>query len=150
MILPHFWRRSSVPPQDYTAEAAALFTRFAERHTLTYEIVPQAPIELLWRFPPQQRLSVPVTLGLQNEDELNFGLPGLWATIFPFPAVSADFERIIDAWVEGRARLVRVGWLRTRLELNDNGGWRIVYRAFGAGGWPNTVDTLQNTPSPAR
>lgn len=58
----------------YIEQATALFTRFAERHRLTYEVEPDAPIEVLWTFPRQDGLSMPVTLGLQNIDELNFGV----------------------------------------------------------------------------
>jgi hypothetical protein len=60
---------------NYTTEATVLFQQFAERHTLTYMPV-DAPIEVLWKFPIQPKLTLPVSLGLQNRDELNFGVPG--------------------------------------------------------------------------
>ena len=53
---------------DYTTQAEALFGFFAERHGLAYEITPDAPVEVLWTFPEQPKLSMPITLGLQNSD----------------------------------------------------------------------------------
>lgn len=62
------------PMTDYTQEATALFAHFAERHRLAHIVEPDAPIEMLWEFPEQRGLSLPITLGLQNGDELNFGV----------------------------------------------------------------------------
>jgi hypothetical protein len=44
---------------------------------------------------------------LQNNDELNFGVSGFWSYFFPFPKVAVKFEEILDAWIEGRARIAR-------------------------------------------
>jgi len=77
---------------DYSEEAAALFARFAERHRLIYSVEPDAPIEVLWEFPEQQGLSFPVTLGLQNGDELNFGVADFWSSFFPFERSASTFE----------------------------------------------------------
>lgn len=68
---------------DYTTQAKALFGRFAERHGLSYAISPDAPVEVLWTFPEQPKLSMPITLGLQNLDELNFGVSDFWSYFFP-------------------------------------------------------------------
>jgi len=64
--------------RDYTAEAEALFQRFAERHKLAYEVDTGVPMEVCWTFPEQAKLSLPITLGLQNYDELNFGASDFW------------------------------------------------------------------------
>ncbi len=114
---------------DYSEEAAALFARFAERHRLVYSVEPDAPIEVLWEFPEQQGLSFPVTLGLQNGDELNFGVADFWSSFFPFERSASTFERALDAWVAGDARIVRVALGGRALQLCDGGQWKTIYRA---------------------
>ncbi|WP_156340206.1 hypothetical protein [Sphingomonas sp. Leaf17] len=114
---------------DHSEEATALFTRFAERHRLVYTVVPDAPIEVLWEFPEQDGLSFPITLGLQNGDELNFGVADFWSNFFPFEKSALTFERALDAWVAGDARIVRVALGGRALQLLDTGQWTTVYRA---------------------
>jgi hypothetical protein len=46
---------------DHTAEAEALFRRFAERHGLAYTVETEVPIEVCWTFPEQPKLSLPLT-----------------------------------------------------------------------------------------
>ncbi len=110
-------------------QATILFTRFAEKHGLTYEVEPNAPIEVLWSFPIQGALSVPITLGLQNGDELNLGIAEFWSYFFPFEDVFAQFERILDAWIDGNARLVLVRLGGRALQIRDKGEWKTIYRA---------------------
>ena len=72
------------------------------------------------------------TLCLQNNDELNFGVGSFWSYFFPFPDVERKFEEQIDAWVEGRARIVpKAGFLIQVLELQvlENGEWNEAYGA---------------------
>jgi hypothetical protein len=114
---------------DYSDEAAALFARFAERHSFVYRVEPDAPIEVLWEFPEQQSLSLPITLGLQNGDELNFGVADFWSNFFPFEKCTSTFERALDAWVVGDARIVRVPLGGRALQLLDSGRWKTIYRA---------------------
>ncbi len=114
---------------DYSKEAAALFARFAERHRLVCSVEPDAPIEVLWEFPAQPGLSYSVTLGLQNGDELNFGVADFWSNFFPFQKSASTFEQALDAWVVGDARIVRVALGGRALQLLDNGRWKTVYRA---------------------
>lgn len=117
--------------RDYTAEAEALFGRFAGRHGLTYGVDSDVPIEVCWTFPEQPKLSMPLTLGLQNCDELNFGVSDFWSYFFPFEDVAEEFERAIDAWVSGEARIaVERGSGRT-LQLRDGEEWKTVYGANG-------------------
>jgi len=85
----------------YTDEATALFSRFAKRHGL-HHLEIDAPVEVLWEFPIQTGLSLPLTLGLQNNDELNFGVPGFWSYFFPFPRIAEEFESCLDAWLWDR------------------------------------------------
>ena len=89
MVAWNFWRYLRGKRSNYAAEAEQLFTRFADRHRLSYRIVTDAPIELCWEFPEQRVLSLPITLALQNIDELNFGVTnsGFWFYHFPYPGV---------------------------------------------------------------
>ena len=141
-------RRFRASPVHYTGEATALFSRSARRHGLDHLEI-DAPVEVLWEFPIQKGLSLPLTLGLQNNDELNFGVPAFWSSFFPFPRVAEEFESCLDAWLTGRARIVR----RRRfariasssiLEVRNGTEWNTVYRQFG-GDWPNAADVIQNS-----
>jgi hypothetical protein len=132
----------------YTNEATALFGRFARRHRLDHLEI-DAPVGVLWEFPTQKRLSLPLTLGPQNNDELNFGVPGFWSYFFPFPRIAEEFESCLDAWLIGEARIVR----RRRftqivsssiLEVHKDSEWKTVYRHFGRD-WPHAGDVIQNS-----
>jgi hypothetical protein len=128
-----FWRRPKQPRRDYTPEATALFTRFAQRHGLVYQMT-DAPIEVMWEFPAQDRLAIPIILGLQNCDELNFGVSCFWSYFHPFPLVSTEFETIIDAWVEGRARIAHSGMFNARsLQVLTADKWITVYKTKSLG-----------------
>ena len=116
---------------DYTTQAEALFGRFAERHGLSYTIVSDAPVEVLWTFPEQPKLSMPITLGLQNSDELNFGVFEFWSYFFPFEAVTEEFERAIDAWVCGNARIAVGRGMGRKLQVREGDKWATVYGANG-------------------
>ena len=111
----------------YIEQATALFRRFALKHGLKYEVVPDAPIEVFWEFPAQDALSRAITLGLQD-DALTFGVEGFWS-FFPFESAACLYERVLDAWVEGNARIVLVRLGGRALQLSETGGWRTVYRA---------------------
>jgi hypothetical protein len=118
-------------PKDYTREAEALFTRFAERHDLTYEVAADAPVEACWTFPEQEKLFLPITLGLQNGDELNFGVSDFWSYFFPFEQVADRFESILDAWVVGDARIAILRGRGRLLQVREESGWESVYGASG-------------------
>jgi hypothetical protein len=113
---------------DCTRDAEALFGEFARRHGFTYS-VGHVPIEVCWTFPPQGGLTMPITLGLQNIDELNFGVSDFWSYFFPFQEVSLEFAQIIDAWVVGAARVAVFGRRARELQLWQGGKWRTVYKA---------------------
>jgi hypothetical protein len=117
--------------RDYTAEAEALFGRFAERHGLTYDVETGVPMEVCWTFPVQPKLSMPLTLGLQNCDELNFGVSDFWSYFFPFQNVANEFERILDAWVAGEARVAITGVRSRLLQVREGARWKTVYGANG-------------------
>ena len=116
---------------NHKLDAEALFRRFAERHGLRFEPRASVHMEVWWTFPVQPGLSTPITLGLQNLDELNFGVDEFWSSFFPFDRVPAEFERVIDAWVDGRARVAVTGRHTGRLQLREGGRWTTVYSAEG-------------------
>ncbi len=117
--------------KDYTAEAEALFSRFAERHGLAYQVDTDVPMEVCWTFPEQPKLFKPVTLGLQNHDELNFGVLDFWSYFFPFDDVAVQFEKAIDAWVTGDARIAVGRGKRRKLQLREGDKWSTIYGANG-------------------
>jgi len=116
--------------KDYTSEAETLFKRFADRHGLTW-IVEDAPMEVCWSFPAQPKLSLPLTLGLQNCDELTLGVSDFWSYFFPYEQVEGEFERILDAWVAGDARVAIAGRWSRLLQVREADRWRTVYGANG-------------------
>lgn len=134
--------------RDYTAEAEALFQRFADKHGLSYEVETGVPMEVCWTFPKQPKLSQPLTLGLQNRDELNFGVSDFWSYFFPFEAVADKFERILDAWVAGDARVAVTAFRSRLLQVREVAGWKTIYGANGClfpFGW-TPFDFVVNEP----
>lgn len=134
--------------RDYTAEAEALFLRFAERHGLAYQVETGVPMEVCWTFPMQDKLSLPITLGLQNSDELNFGVSDFWSYFFPFESVAERFERILDAWVAGDARVAIMRGSGRLLQVREGDDWKAAYGANGCifpfRRWPRGF--VQNQP----
>ncbi len=132
---------------DYTHEAEALFQRFADRHSLTY-MIEVAPMEVCWTFPEQRKLSLSVTLGLQNLDELNFGVSDFWSYFFRFERVADQFERILDAWVGGDARVAVIGPIGRILQVRDGRRWKSVYHANRfLPIWRPALRTVRNDPT---
>jgi hypothetical protein len=120
---------------DYTADAERLFRNFAARHSLNIEkLDPILSYNLLMRVPMQSGLSFELTLGLQNDDELNIGYEGFWSYFFPFEKKRALVARALDGIVSGEFRLAihkqfgRV--VKYVLEERNNGRWDVVYRAY--------------------
>ncbi len=133
----------------YTAKAKALFQRFAERHELTYDVETDVLMEVCWTFPEQPKLVLPLTLGLQNCDELNFGVSDFWSYFFPFEDVADKFERILDAWVAGNARVAIMRGRGRLLQVREGDDWKAVYGANGClfpfRRWPRGF--VQNHPA---
>ena len=131
----------------FTPEARALFAEFANRHGLTYVENHEAPVEVLWEFPVQAKLSEPIVLGLQNADELNFGGGKFWSYFFPFRDEVESFEQVIDAWVAGEARVVS-RLFGEELQLREGERWSGVYSALRL--WPDFKrgPVIQHRPSP--
>lgn len=117
-------------PIDYVVEAEALFGRFAARHALSYSRRLEYG-ESVWTFAPQAGLLQGITLSAYG-DELCFGVGDFWSYFFSYPKKAEIFERVIDAWIEGRARIVpRIGWVLQTLVLQiwNDGTWESVYYA---------------------
>jgi len=134
--------------RDYTQQATELFERFADRHGLRYEISSDAPVEVWWSFPQQDKLSEALTLALQNNDELNFGVGKFWSYFFPFESVSSDFEIMLDDWITGQARIQDYAFGTSVLEHRRDGSWSEIYSAVSL--WPfrgRLLRTLQNRPA---
>jgi len=119
-----------VERRDYTPEAEVLFARFASKHGLIYEVETGMPM-VCWTFPAQPKLSMPLTLGLQNNDELNFGVWDFWSYFFPFEKIEQEFERILDAWVAGDGRVLVLRGRARLLQVRERENWKTVYRADG-------------------
>lgn len=79
---------------------------------------------------------------------MNFGVENFWSYFFPFPDVEKKFEELIDAWVEGRARIVpKAGLLRQVLELQvleGSGQWKGAYGAASLSFKKRSPFILQN------
>ncbi len=117
--------------ENHTTDAEKMFQRFAARHGLTFEVDQNAPIEVCWRFPEQANLSLPITLGLQNCDELNFGVSDFWSYFFPYSKVEREFENILDAWIVGDARVAVTHGRGRFLQVRSGEDWQTVYGASG-------------------
>jgi hypothetical protein len=133
---------------NYTERAVELFDRFARRHGFRYEADTRAPVEVMWTLPAQAGLSLPIILGLQNEDELNFGVGDFWSYFFPFNDVVQRFEKYLDMWVSGDARIAITGRKGRVMQVRDGTRWKSVY---GAGRlpfvWRRPKGFIQNDPT---
>jgi hypothetical protein len=140
-----------VGDRDYTPEAEALFGRLAKRYGLEFVVEGGVPMEVCWTFPVQPHLSRPITLGLQNLDELNFGVGGLWAYFFPFPDHADRFERIVGSWIEGKGRVAVTGGRSCNLQLLEGAEWKTVYSQNGCVWffWMTPKRYLRNETPPA-
>ena len=88
-------------------------------------------MEVCWTFPEQPGLSLPLTLGLQNCDELNFGVSDFWSYFFPFEDVADKFEDVLNAWVAGNARVAIMPGRVRLLQVWEGEEWKAVYGANG-------------------
>jgi hypothetical protein len=119
---------------DYTADAEALFRDFARRHSFTIEKVDEPNMELLMRVPQQPGLSFELTLGLQNNDELNIGFEKFWSYFFPYESSRQLVSDVLDALATGDCRLAihaQLGGVVKRvLEQRSEGNWGPIYAAY--------------------
>lgn len=135
------------PDSHFTVEAEAVFRRFAGRYGFSYEIETGSPMELCWLFPEQRNLSTEIILGLQNGDELNFGVDGFWSYFFPFDDVVDDFKKLLDTWALGNARVAMVDDAAGMLQLQENERWVTIYRAnLIVPFWRRPKRIIQNCP----
>jgi len=117
--------------KDYTADAEALFRDFARRNSFTIEKVDEPDFELLMRVPRQPGLSFELTLGLQNNDELNIGFEDFWSFFFPYEKARQIVSDALDAIAAGDCRLVihmQLGKVVKRvLEKRSSEQWHCIY-----------------------
>jgi hypothetical protein len=120
--------------KDFTAEAEALFREVIQESGLRHEPDLEAPVEVLWHLPVQEKLSVEMYLGLQNADELNLGVGPFWSCFFPFESVQENFRRLALGFIHGHCRVAewkRFGVLCKRtLEEPDANTWRTAYTEY--------------------
>ena len=121
---------------DRLAEAEAMFVAIAERRGVAITRVDNPHVDLEIRIDGDEGLAVlPVTLGLQNSDELTFGVGEFWASFFPFDAVKGLFEKAVEGWFTGQTRFVyfwrggRLVRIDMQVRLKD-GSWQKVYRQY--------------------
>jgi hypothetical protein len=108
----------------------------------------EVPIDVMWTVPAQPGLSLPITLGLQNDDELNFGVADFWSHFFPFNEVAERFESYLDMWVSGNARIGITGRLGRVMQVRDGSGWKTVYGANRLPFvWRQPKEIIQNDPT---
>ena len=139
---------STAVQSDFTGAAEALFGSFAYKYGLNYRVESGGPMEVRWIFPEHPELSTELVLGLQNGDELNFGVEGFWSYFFPFNEVSDQFALILDCWMEGKARVGMIGRKSGVLQLRENGKWKTVYHAnFLFSFWRRPSRFIENSPS---
>lgn len=119
---------------NYADDAEALFRDFAQKHSFTIEKVDEPNVELMMRLPPQPGLSLELTLGLQNNDELNVGFGEFWSHFFPYENKRQLVSDALDALVVGDCRLAIYtqlgGVVKRVLEQRFNGAWQPIYTAF--------------------
>lgn len=143
--------------RDYSTEAEGLYRRFAARHGLQCQKIEPAPIEVLVKIPPQPGLSFELTLGLQNNDEINIGFEGFWSYFFPYEEAAPEVEKALDAIMMGDCRQAvhsrRGAIIRRVLEQRIDGRWEPIYAAGGAlrlPFGPVSVAYIRNEAAPAR
>ncbi len=105
-------------------------------------------MDILWTFPAQSRLPFALTLGLQNGDELNFGVEDFWSYFFPFDKVAEQFENLLDAWISGEARIAMFTAETGQLQIRKQNKWETVYRANpNFAFWRKPIRYIQIEPS---
>jgi hypothetical protein len=59
------------------------------------------------------------------------GVAGFWSHVFPFETAAAGFERALDAWVLGEARIVHIALGGRALRILGHGRWTTIHQANG-------------------
>lgn len=116
---------------EYTQEALDMFHAIAKEHGCAIDVQLEKPVEVLCEL---SRTDSPnnVVLGLQNGDELNFGVHDFWSFFFPYNDVKSLFRSAVSGWFHGRSRLVyffrgnRLLKIELQVKMKD-GGWQRIY-----------------------
>jgi hypothetical protein len=118
--------------------------------------VDEAPrnVDVSVEIPAQPSLSLPVSLNLQNEDELHLNAAGLWVSWFPCTKDGCvqDFVSAVCGLLSGKYRVVEfyrgAKLVRATLQRPDSDNWANIrsrlrlHLPFGT----KTVRVLQNAP----
>jgi hypothetical protein len=139
---------------DYTIEAEALIRRVCERHALIAHLE-TAPIELLMVIPVQNGLSRSVSVGLQNNDELNLGIGHFWSYFFPFEDKKHLFEAALEGFILGDYRVAEHSQRGRRpykctLERRTENGWEPFYSGYSGLKLPFVKSTVTYLLNDAR
>ena len=118
--------------ETYADEAEALFTNFAEKHSLNIVKKSEEQMDLSMIVPQQSGLSFEIMLGLQNNDEINIGIGNFWSYFFPFPEVKDKVAIILDGLCTGDTRLATHTQFNKPvfrdLEIFTQTAWERAYR----------------------
>ena len=108
-----------------------MFNALAAEYGCSIETQLGDPIEVLCEL-SREGWPGKLVLGLQNGDELNFGIDDFWSFFFPFQEVKSLFRKTAAGWLSGRSRLVYFyrGQRLLKIELQvkmEGGSWQRVY-----------------------
>jgi len=150
------WPFQHRPRPHYTAAAEALILEICQRHGLKVERDESAPVELLFRIPVQEGLSVPIVAGLQNDDELNLSIGEFWSYFFPFEKVKDKFSEALDGFIRGECRVTEYRMPRNKkafkyiLEKRTEDAWETLYAHSTLILWWRNPDVVHITNEGAR
>ncbi len=120
---------------DFTAEAEAIFRRIAAHQKLNIARESETPDEVMFLLSSIDPSHQAVTLGLQNGDELCFGVDGFRSYFFPFGEIKGVFEKAVAGWFTGQTRLAyywrgkRLVKIYLQVKLK-NGKWQRIYTEY--------------------
>ena len=116
--------------RDFCEEARALFLSIAADAQLSGTFSNEAPVDVLFKLPRQKGLSLPISLMLQNLDELHFAGTDWQFCWFPFRDVDSDFREAVTGFLKGQYR-VKEYWRGNRfrggkLQGPSDSGWQTL------------------------
>ena len=128
----------------------------AQFPSLCIELATEHPhVEALLEIPVQQGLAFPVSINLQNCDELHLNVGSFWCEWFPCREreVSDRFVEAVCGLLSGAYRVVEY-WrggvaLKADLQRQVGGGWQCVAswsRLHIPVSWGMTIKTIHNVP----
>ena len=107
--------------RDHGRELAEIFEGFAQRHHLAVNVAEQNATS--YTFEAGGRLRDWLVLSVVEGDEVRLDFGGHVFRYIYRPQRRADFEAVLDAWIEGRARIVAYEGGGEALETAGETGW---------------------------